>query len=288
MPVAVLPCGSSTALNVCFATLCSSTSGRVVRASMHRTVGDARAHHAVRRRGPDAGRRDSDSGGAHVQDDAMANRVDVVVERGEKRLWAIAVGWPGWARTVRASQGEESGLEALTLYRDRFAVICQRAGATLPARPRFAIVERLPGDATTDFGAPGAVAEADAPTTGAATTRDLARQIALLQAAWEVFDEVAAHAPEELRRGPRGGGRTTSAIVAHVVEAERAYARKIGVRHGPYAPDDLAARDAMRHDLVTALRSDDPAASWPARYLLRRTAWHVVDHLWEIEDRSGT
>jgi hypothetical protein len=24
---------------------------------------------------------------------------------------------------------------------------------------------------------------------------------------------------------------------------------------------------------------------WPARYFVRRTAWHVLDHAWEIEDR---
>jgi hypothetical protein len=24
---------------------------------------------------------------------------------------------------------------------------------------------------------------------------------------------------------------------------------------------------------------------WPARYYVRRAAWHVLDHAWEIEDR---
>ena len=26
---------------------------------------------------------------------------------------------------------------------------------------------------------------------------------------------------------------------------------------------------------------------WTARYFLRRAAWHVLDHVWEIEDKSG-
>jgi len=25
---------------------------------------------------------------------------------------------------------------------------------------------------------------------------------------------------------------------------------------------------------------------WPARYAIRRSAWHALDHAWEIEDRS--
>lgn len=26
---------------------------------------------------------------------------------------------------------------------------------------------------------------------------------------------------------------------------------------------------------------------WPPRYAARRIAWHVLDHAWQIEDRSG-
>jgi hypothetical protein len=26
---------------------------------------------------------------------------------------------------------------------------------------------------------------------------------------------------------------------------------------------------------------------WPARYAIRRSAWHALDHAWEIEDRAG-
>jgi hypothetical protein len=25
---------------------------------------------------------------------------------------------------------------------------------------------------------------------------------------------------------------------------------------------------------------------WPPRYVARRMAWHLLDHAWEIEDRS--
>ena len=26
---------------------------------------------------------------------------------------------------------------------------------------------------------------------------------------------------------------------------------------------------------------------WPAPYAIRRSAWHALDHAWEIEDRLG-
>jgi hypothetical protein len=29
-----------------------------------------------------------------------------------------------------------------------------------------------------------------------------------------------------------------------------------------------------------------PGKRWPPRYAARRIAWHVLDHAWEIEDRT--
>ena len=70
------------------------------------------------------------------------------------------------------------------------------------------------------------------------------------------------------------------------MEAERAYARKVGVRHQPFDGATRAARDAMRAELVDVLRPGDGAAWMPA-YVLRRAAWHVLDHAWEIQDSSS-
>lgn len=120
-----------------------------------------------------------------------------------------------------------------------------------------------------------------------ATSRaDLERQVALVRAAWELFDEVQDAAPEALAKGPRGGGRDTSEIARHVVEAERAYVRKVGVRQKPFDVHDRALRDAMRADVLSAYLRDDPDSGWPVRYAIRRGTWHVLDHLREIQDRS--
>jgi hypothetical protein len=209
--------------------------------------------------------------------------VEVYLEQGRSRTFAVAVDWPGWARWARTSAGEEAALEALLGHADRYAQVARDAGARFPASPEPVVVERVAGGATTDFGAPGAVLGTDRDPLP--ETR-LARHLALLESSWALLDVVAARAPAELRKGPRGGGRDRDEVVRHVVEAERAYAAKAGARHRPFDPHDHAARDAMRADLVAALRGQDPAAPWPSAYAVRRIAWHVLDHVWEIEDRS--
>jgi hypothetical protein len=140
------------------------------------------------------------------------------------------------------------------------------------------VVGRAPGTASTDFGAPDVAYEQDRePLDPAAADR----MTGLLAAAWAAFDDVVAAAPPVLRKGPRGGGRDRDAIADHVREAERSYARKIGVRLPPRTP-----WPAQRQAILAALRAGAPDGAWPARYMLRRVAWHVLDHAWEIEDRS--
>lgn len=164
-------------------------------------------------------------------------------------------------------------------YADRYAVVADRAGLRFPRSTSFALVETLAGDAGTDFGAPMKIASAE---WGRVTAAEGRRQAALLRAAWSVLEDVAGHAPAELRKGPRGGGRDRDAVVAHVVAAEVAYARKLGIPGG--TPDVRAALAD-----VLARASDGSAlkdGGWPARYGARRVIWHVLDHAWEIEDRA--
>jgi hypothetical protein len=211
----------------------------------------------------------------------------VYVEVGKKRAFVSARDWPGWCR---AGRDEEAALDALAEYAPRYGVVATEAGLTFPASvaDRLEVVERLPGDASTDFGAPGAVAEGDADELSPAEAR---RQAALLEASWAVFDRVAAAAPATLAKGPRGGGRDRDPIVDHVVGAEAGYARKIGIAHPAPSAADAAAVAALRSDILDAVRSrrfGAPPRSkpWPARYAIRRIAWHVLDHAWEIEDKS--
>jgi len=211
----------------------------------------------------------------------------VYAEVGKKRVFVLARNWPGWCR---AGKDEEAALTTLADYAPRYAAVTTEAGIDLPARAadHLEVVERLPGDATTEFGAPGAVASGDEDPLSPAEAR---RQAALLEAAWTVFDRIVAGAPATLAKGPRGGGRDRDPIVDHVVGAEAAYARKIGIAQKAPAGNDADAVAALRSAILEAVRtrtfgSPPRSERWPARYAIRRIAWHVLDHAWEIEDKS--
>jgi hypothetical protein len=213
----------------------------------------------------------------------------VGVELGHKRVFACALDWPGWCRSGKS---EELALEALAAYAPRYAVVAEQAGMELPARvgDSFEVVERVQGSGATDFGVPHEVVATEE---AAVPAKEAERRSALVAAAWAVLDRVVAGAPAELRKGPRGGGRDRDKIVDHVLGAEVAYARKLGIKHPQPARDDRAAIEAIREEILAVLRAPSDGAppvpkGWPPRYAARRIAWHALDHAWEIEDRSDT
>jgi hypothetical protein len=203
----------------------------------------------------------------------------VYIESGTKRAFAIAADWPGWARSGRH---EQAALDALADYAARYAPVAQRAGVRFPARAAtsFEVVQRLKGKGATDFGVPSEVAAGDRRPLTAAQAK---RGVAVLEASWAYLADVAATAPATLRKGPRGGGRDRDAIVEHVIEAEDSYARTVGIRE-----KDPVARRAALASLLRQTSDGSPlnGKRWPARYAMRRIAWHVLDHAWEIEDKS--
>jgi hypothetical protein len=222
----------------------------------------------------------------------MPTPSQVYLQLGRSRVFACAVEWPGWCRRGRT---EEDALNALAHYAARYAPVAADAGVPLPssAADSFDVVERIdppPGKSfsAVDFGAIDAACALDRRPLSAAQAKRLA---AIVEASWRKLDDVVAHAPAQLRKGPRGGGRDRDKVYAHVFGAETAYARKIGVRHKEPSLDDAAASAALRADIVAALtaaRAAEPviANGWLPRYAARRIAWHVLDHAWEIEDRS--
>lgn len=219
----------------------------------------------------------------------MPEVLNVYLELGAKRVMASAADWPGWCRGGRDSG---AALQALLDYGPRYQRVVGRlrlgfrAPATVAA---FAVVDRLKGNATTDYGVPVVVAAAEQePLTPLA----LKRLQTILKACWRAFDDAIAQAEGRvLRTGPRGGGRSTDRILAHVVEAEGfGYLTALGGK----APKD-ADRDVLRAMILSTLEASargevaqfGPRGGrrWPPRYFARRAAWHVLDHVWEIEDR---
>ncbi len=226
----------------------------------------------------------------------LSNQIDVYLEIGAKRVFAGAVEWPGWARSGR---DEASALQALLDYAPRYARVVRpaRLGFEVPKDvSSLAVRERLRGNSTTDFGTPGLPPAADERPVDKAALRRLQ---AVLKACWRAFDAAAeAAAGKELRRGPRGGGRELDAIREHVWGAEAAYLLQLGAPRlelggeaGQAAVD--VARQAVLKGLVAAVNGEFPKRGprgglrWTPRYFVRRAAWHVLDHAWEVEDRSA-
>jgi hypothetical protein len=219
--------------------------------------------------------------------------VDVYLETGNKRVFAGALDWPGWCRGAKDPDG---ALQALVEYAPRYAKVLRRR--KIPFKlPKdvsaLEVVERLKGDATTDFGAPGVPPKFDAK---AVDKRQLARMERMLQACWAAFDSaVKAAKGKELRKGPRGGGRSLEKIVEHVVGADHGYLARIGSKYPGGGETDPAKLKGYRAAIIEALsasaRGEVPpkgprgGTRWSPRFFVRRSAWHVLDHAWEIEDR---
>ena len=218
-------------------------------------------------------------------------KIDVYLETGKKRVFAAAVDWPGWSRSGR---DEAAALQALLDYGPRYARVMREAGIEFQApedAARLAVVERLEGDATTDFGAPGAIPAADERPVDEAGLERLRK---ILRTCWQALDAAAtAAAGKELRKGPRGGGRELEGILRHVRESEAGYLGALGwkVKRGEAGQKQRPDRADILEGLEAAARGELPAQGprggrhWPPRYFVRRDAWHILDHAWEIEDR---
>ena len=221
-------------------------------------------------------------------------KVPIYLEAGAKRVFGGAIEWPGWCRGAKT---EEDALAALVAYGPRYATIVGKAVSGF--RPpddavAFDVVERLKGDSGTDFGVPSLPPKADE---RPIDEDDVARLTSILEASWKALDRAARAARGvELRKGPRGGGRDLDKILGHAYEADVAYVTQAGGRFRPEgAPPDDYPRLRRRLLEVLAARArgepvDDASAvkrPWLPRYLVRRTAWHVLDHAWEIEDRAA-
>jgi hypothetical protein len=221
--------------------------------------------------------------------------IAVYLEEGKKRTFAGALDWPGWCRQ---GPNEADALASLLSYGPRYAAILAgtRLGfAAAKDLAQFDVVERLPGTATTDFGAPGVAPTIDHERSCDSAT--LRRFEKILSAGWQAFDQaVDAARGKTLATGPRGGGRSVEAIVKHVIEADASYIRAVGWKPPKAAkPHESLAqtREAILAALEASAAGEIPekgprgGVRWTARYFVRRAAWHVMAHVWEIERRAA-
>lgn len=213
----------------------------------------------------------------------------IVLETGKDKVFASAIDWPGWSRSGKNTA--DAAIGELLAYRTRYNAVLRLSHITaIPEPARVEVVETSTGDATTDFGAPSMPARVESePLAG----DELNRQLAILKASWRFLDKVASDVTPELRKGPRGGGRDRDKLLDHVIQADRGYARKIGVGTPPFnSLDDRAvqAHHEAVFETIADCRNAKPKTGkgWPVRYAIRRMAWHVLDHAWEMEDKDLT
>jgi hypothetical protein len=220
----------------------------------------------------------------------MDSSIRVMVERGKKkRTVACAFDWSGWDRSGKT---EDDALRVLESYRPRYAKVAALAGLSdeFAAAGELVVVERLEGIGMTDYY--GLSGRSAGPEQAQMSEPECERKVALLRAAWTYFDDVAARVSPELRRGPRGGGRDRDDIVYHVNGAEIVeFAKKVGLRSSPDAWRDSDELRAHRDAFCAAIRETNArgaaaGAWWTVQFLIRRCAWHMLDHAREMEDRD--
>jgi hypothetical protein len=217
--------------------------------------------------------------------------VRTVIERGpkEKRSVAFGIDWPGWSRGAKSA---DLALEMLESYRERYRPIAGLAGMAreFDSAGPLEIVEDKVGTGSTDFW--GISFSPSATEQGPMGEAELERAITLLRACWAFFDGVAARVSPEMRKGPRGGGRDRDRIIRHTIRNESEdFAKQVGLRipeEAALTPDGLLEHRAA---YVAAMRAYNAGEvqrmrSWTLPFLIRHSAYHTLDHAWEMEDKD--
>jgi hypothetical protein len=219
--------------------------------------------------------------------------VRTVIERGpkDKRSVAFSLDWPGWSRGAKSA---DLAIETLESYRARYRPVARlaRMAREFDAAGPLKIVEDKVGTGSTDFWgisfAPSSTEQ------GPMSKAELDRGITLLRACWAFFDDVAARVSPEMRKGPRGGGRDRDRIIRHTIRTEsEGFAKQVGLR----IPDEAALSPeglrVHRETYVAAMREYNAGEgkrmrSWTLPFLIRHSAFHTLDHAWEMEDKDLT
>jgi hypothetical protein len=218
--------------------------------------------------------------------------VRTVIEHGtkDKRSVAFSLDWPGWSRGAKSA---DLALATLESYRERYRPIAKLAGMVgeFDAAGPLEIVEDRVGTGSTDFW--GISFSPSSTEHGPMDEAELERKLKLLRAAWAFFDGVAARVSPEMRRGPRGGGRDRNRIIRHTVRNEsEEFAKQVGLRipeEAALTPDGLRQH---RETYIAAMRAynagkvERKMRSWTLPFLIRHSAFHTLDHAWEMEDKD--
>lgn len=221
----------------------------------------------------------------------MTHQLRVTVEIGPKgkKVAAVAPDWPGLERGAKT---EDAAIARLESYLPRYAQVAKLAemDAEFAAITTLEVVEHYPGSGSTDFwGISFAFSSIDHQPV---SREELERELTLMQACWTFFDNVRYRVSAEMQKGPRGGGRDRDRIVRHTLANEMDWAGGLGLPnlYSENMTDEVVSTHRAAYcNAIRAFHSEDKMArKWPLRYLIRHTAYHTLDHAWEMEDKDLT
>ena len=218
--------------------------------------------------------------------------VRTVIDSGPKgkRVVAFALDWPGWSRGAKTAA---VAMETLESYRERYRPNAALAGMAreFDAAGPLEIIEEKVGTGSTDFW--GISFSPSSKELDPMDEAKLERGITLLRACWAFFDAVAARVSPEMRKGPRGGGRERDEITRHVFRVESLdFAKQVGLQMPDGPTLNAEALRLYREDYVAGMRAYNAGQierrmrSWTLPFLIRHSAFHTLDHAWEMEDKD--
>lgn len=221
----------------------------------------------------------------------MNQQLRVTVETGPKGK-KVAVVAPDFPGLERGDKTKEAAIARLEAYLPRYAPIAKLAGleSEFAAITTLEVVEEYPGPGSTDFwGISFGHSSIDQQPV---SREELERELTLMQACWTFFDSVRFRVSAEMQKGPRGGGRDRDQIVRHTIGTEMDWATKLGLPnlYDAGLTDELVSQHRAAYcDTIRAFHAEGKTArKWTLRYLIRHTAYHTMDHAWEMEDKDLT
>lgn len=224
-----------------------------------------------------------------------AARYQVALEVGPKRrVFAQALAWAGWCRS---GKNEEMALAQLLAVGERYAQVAKRAGiAFVPptSLAEFVVVERVPGTAITDFGGLSALLASDV---NPLEDAEIERLAGLLKACWMTFDDSLPAFPVEQRGAEPERGRSPNAMRWHLIETDQMHASAFGPAVRPGDPAQMAQLESeVRQQMLAGLQAVPRhevfatrrryGFDWTPRFAVRRSAWHALDHAWQLQDQA--
>jgi len=221
----------------------------------------------------------------------LIHQLRITVETGPKGKKAAAVA-PDWPGLERGAKTQDAAVARLESYIPRYAQIAKLAGmdGEFAAITTLDVIEQYPGTGSTDFwGISFAFSSIDKQ---AVSSEVLERELTLMQACWAFFDDVRFRVSAEMQKGPRGGGRDRDQIVRHTLANEMDWAGGLGLPnlYSEHLPDEIVSTHRAAYcNAIRAFHAEGKmAGKWPLRYLIRHTAYHTLDHAWEMEDKDLT